>query len=355
MGRPIKDISIKSLAEEAGVSHMTISRVLNNRAGVSEAVRLRVKALQEKYKFKTNYQSETRVKIAVVLVSDGLTDYYSQLLNGVLSYSKEHDIETAMVIGSQDSTRLLKQIRDMQCSAVIFPQGKNYEKLCGFLANSQMPAILLDIKPAIPQVGYIDNDSYSGSCDATQYLLDLGHRNIGYIIHGEDSSNSNHNQRIQGYRDTLNAAGIKIEPFWVQCVNELENELKIPYWDSVPFAVERLLARAPELTAIMTVDDSLALRVMGTLQRLGRRIPEEISVVGFDDHQDSSHWYPSLTTVRHQLSKAGYMAAEALEYAIKHPGDWNLPRTVLPTSLIIRESAAACRDNGMNHKPNTKI
>lgn len=341
MARPRKSINICKLAEEAGVSHMTVSRVLNNRAGVSEAVRTKIQKLQEKYNYKTNYQTPVRAKIALVIVNNQLSDYYSRILNGVMRYIHGQNVEVAMVMEQSGPAELLQQIRDMQCAAVIFPEGRKNENLCSSLLKSNLPVILIDIQSPHPKIGYINNDSYIGSCDAAQYLLDQGHRNIGYMTHGWKIE-GNHMQRVSGYKDTLKAAGIEVHHNWTQAVNELENELNIAYWDSVPYAVDRLLEKFPEMTALMLIDDTLALRVIGAIQRKGYKIPEDISVVGFDNHTNSGDWFPRLTTVQHQLEEAGYKAAEALTHAINHPGNWNLPRVTLPTKLIVRDSVCKC-------------
>jgi len=341
MARPRKNINICKLAEEAGVSHMTVSRVLNNRAGVSEAVRSKIQKLQEKYNYKTNYQTPVRSKIAMVIVEHQLSDYYNRILSGVMRCIQGKNVEVAMVWGQSGPEELLQQIRDMQCSAVIFPEGRKYDNLCSSLLKSNLPVILLDIQATLPKIGYIDNDSYVGSCEAAQYLLDQGHRNIGYMIHGSRLG-GNHPQRVAGYKDTLKAAGIKVENNWIQAVNELEIELGIPYWDSVPYAIDRLFEKLPGMTALMLVDDNLALRAIGALQRKGYKIPEDISVVGFDNHTNSGDWFPSLTTVHHQLDEAGFKAAEALTHAINNPGNWDLPRIVLPTNLIVRDSVCKC-------------
>lgn len=344
MARPRQDINICKLAEEAGVSHMTVSRVLNNRAGVSEEVRGRIKDLQKKYKFKTNYQIRRKPKVAVVILEEGLTDYYRRLLNGIMRYTQTKNMEVTVVTSDRNGSGLLQKVRDLQCSAVLVPLGGLYEKAYPILTESNLPVVLLDAKTSLPGLGYIDNDSYIGSSEATRYLLDLGHRNIGYLVHGLNEK-GNHPQRLAGYRDTMAAAEIDVRPEWIQPVNELEKELGLPYWQSVQPSIMRLFERAPELTALMVVDDDLAMRAMNAILSSGRRIPQDISVIGFDNHSDSQFWYPSLTTVNHRLEDAGCMAAQAVEYAIEHPGNWNLPHLMLPTSLIIRKSVCKCERN----------
>lgn len=337
MARPRQRMSISKLAEEAGVSHMTVSRVLNNRAGVSEEVRAKIKALQLEYKYKTNYHASRKAKVALVTSTSDLTYYHRKLFHGVARYAADADIEVTFLFKSPDEPDLMEQIRDSQCSGLIISLAWLYSSAYNDFNDSGLPAMLIDARCDLPNVGYVDNASYEGSRRAAEYLLENGHRAIGYLLHGMNSL-GNHPHRLAGYRDALNAAGIDIPSRWIQPVNELKKETGLPYWENVPFAVRRLLEQAPELTAVMTVDDSLALRCAGDFAREGVRIPDDLSLVGFDDAEYSKYWYPGITTVTHNLEDAGFIAAEALDFAMSNPGDWRLPKKVLPTELVIRDS-----------------
>ena len=102
----------------------------------------------------------------------------------------------------------------------------------------------------------------------------------------------------------------------------------------------RLLSLAPDVTAIMTVDDQMAMGAISTLHRAGIRVPHDISIIGFDNMTGTENWFPALSTVEHPIEQAGYLAAENIAIRIKSPNAVPVPRITLPTRLIIRESTA---------------
>jgi len=316
---------------------MTVSRVLNHRDGVSQEVRERILKIQQKYNYKTVYSSRCKCKIAVCVFKEHLNDVYMRILSGISNYIHNRDMEVALIYTDYNYENLLNTVRDMQCSVLVIPSVNYFSRDITGLRGSDLPIILLDPDKKYKNAGIIGHDSYGGSCEATQFLLDNGHRNIGYLSHGEEIK-GDHKKRLNGYRDTLQKAGITPDKSFIRAVNVLEKKLKIDYWDAVEPTVRLLLEDHPETTAIMTIDDSLALPVMQVLQENGYNIPEDISVIGFDCNTESGFYYPALTTVKHPLEEAGFLAAQMAEQVTDTPGDWPPAEVILKTNLVIRKS-----------------
>jgi DNA-binding LacI/PurR family transcriptional regulator len=340
MGRLRQDISIYQIAQEAEVSASTVSRVMNNRVGVGEDIRVKINKLLCKYNFTTNYPAPRRTRIAFMTAEKDQSGYISRALKGVFEYTRPHELDVTLIFGYDESgTVLLQRLRDQQCSAVIAGPGEWFKNIHPELAQSQLPTIFMDTIVEGPRLGYIDNDSYTGSCAAAQHLLELGHRKIGYILPFDGETVFDLRQRFQAYLDTMSQAGIARQESWIA------RALPIGDYSRGGNGIEtmtQLLKQAPELTAVMAVDDGMALGALTAIHRSGRKIPDDISLTGFDNYDDTVNWFPSLTTVNHPIERIGYMAAEAIDQALKSPGDWVPPRLTLPTELIIRGSTGPC-------------
>lgn len=335
MSRRRREINIYRIAEEANVSPATVSRVLNNRTGVSNKTREVIAHLLQKYNFSPDYPQTRAPKLGVLCPWDDLTDYFRKAMKGVFRFARKQEMEVSIItqVGRSRHT-LLEQIRDQQCRAVIVLLSEHFDGEHLEISKSEIPVIFLDCQANIEGAGFIDNDSYSGSCAATQHLLQLGHEKIGYLMYS--STSFDHEQRLRGFTDTMSRAGITVPPRHIVAATEGD-------WSNARGVIgirtmSRLLEQAPDLTAVMTVDDELALGALTTIHQSGRSIPADFSVVGFDNYPETEAWYPSLTTVDHPVEEGAYLAAEALHAAIMSPTARNLPRRVLPTRLVVRNS-----------------
>ena len=322
MPRKPQALSITAIAAEAGVSVATISRVMNRRTGVSEETRKRIDALLLKHNFKPNYPAARAARIAVLLPNSFFGRYISRALNGVYEYANNNGLCPCVVVRSDAASEPpLARIRDFQCSGVIVVMPDLFQDEHLALARSELPVIFLDTKVDIKGVGYIDHDSYSGAAKAARHLLSLGHRNIGFLQY--PSPTFNQQMRFKGFSDALEAAGAAAA--------------------HVGTTPPQLLSQLPALTAVMAADDSLALAVLHHARRLGRSVPDDMSIVGFDNDTGSAVCHPTLTTVSHPVEQAAMKAAESIHRYLVNPNGWEPPRETLPTDLIVRESTGPLR------------
>ena len=338
MARKKSEISIFRIAEEAGVSISTVSRVMNNRTGVNEKTRSKIQKLLQQYDFTPDYPRMRAAKITFLCPQDDLTEYFRKAFRGITRYARKHEIEVGITIRSgQQKGTLLEQIRDQQASGVIVALAENFHGEQLELGSLGIPVIFLDAPLAIPNTGFIDHDAYSGSSAATRHLIELGHRNIGYLTFHEGSINQIH--RFKGYENTMKSSNLHIKPNWI-ARTPARPPNSAPYSKGVAGfeLMNRLLDEAPELTAVLAVDDNMAYGAMTAIHRHGLNIPKDISIVGFDNNAGTDLLFTALTTVMHPLEEAGFQAAAAIDKAIQNPGNWNLPRDILSTELIIRDS-----------------
>ena len=174
---------------------------------------------------------------------------------------------------------------------------------------------------------YIDADNRDGARHAVEYLVAQGRRSIGHIAGPPDMVAGA--DRLAGYRDAMLASGA--------------SDLPVAYGDfgqaSAVHAMERLLDQRPRLDAVFVASDAMAAGALHALARAGRRVPDDVAVIGFDDHPLATRVRPALTTVRQPIEEFGTLAAQRLMAMIEFRSGPVPDATILPTTLIIRDSA----------------
>ena len=265
MARKSGPVSIYSIAKELGISPSAVSRAVNNRAGVSEETRRNVMTLLRKYNFRTNYPQQRKPKIAIVSQRTLISQYVATVTSGIHDYVSENALSICSIVydHEHDTEPLLSAIRDQQCSGVIVLNADDFKNDFSELNSSGLPVMLVDLPSQYPNIGFIDNDSYHGFHTATQHLLQLGHRRIGYL---NPRKSFNHHQRFRGYCDAMHEAGLEIPDHWIQ--DRDPDELKTDIHHGARM-LSHLLDAAPELTAIMAANDNFALGAIHATQARG--------------------------------------------------------------------------------------
>ena len=244
MARKAGKVSIFTMANELGISPATVSRVLNNRAGVGEATRRAVLNLARRYDFKLNYPQQHPPLFATVVSSkSGISSYISRVLTGVYDYfAANHSFRVnTIVLDPEGGGSVLEAVREQQCAGIILAQSKYFEKQLPELAASGLPVMEIDSDSKIPEIGCIDNDAYSGAVELTRHLLGLGHRRIGFLLRWADSLN--HIQRLKGFQDTLAQAGILTRDLWQKLPELTEAVLADPCCETNPVPVDGEMVR----------------------------------------------------------------------------------------------------------------
>ena len=331
-----KAATIIDVAEAAEVSISTVSRVVNDYAHVRPVLRQRVQAAMEKLNYVPNRQARrlvgSRSGVVGLMVHALGNEYIAQITKGIDEALFQDDYDLMLYTTHR---RPVKEVLYAQSIAngladgllIVVPSvGDAY---LDTLRSSNFPHVLVDVDDVDDMSWSVGSTNWQGAFDATTYLLKLNHRRIAVIADQPGLSVSN--TRLEAYKAALKAHGINVDPALIQ-----RDNFMAPYtWR----LVETLLDLTDPPTAIFTFGDWQAIQVIQTLRLKNIRVPEDISVVGFDDVPQASTISPGLTTVYHPMYEMGRVATETLLELINSPG--LAPQHIqLETKLIVRESCA---------------
>jgi len=332
-------VTLKEVAERAGVSLATASKVMNGRADVRDTTRETVAQAARDLGYQPKRREDDRRRSALIHF-DTLTSPYSlQVLEGAEQAAHRAGVDLLVVSGDQTRSGLSRSwMADAAARGVegvilvTTPIGAQHAK---WSRDLNLPLIAIDpvsIDPETSGIVTISATNWEGGSSAVQRLLDLGHRRIGVLGGPEDSVPAR--QRVQGYHSALGQAGIAID-------RELIEHGTFSYEEGQRGA-ERLLQLPNPPTAIFAVADTLGVGALRAARQLGVEVPGQLSVVSFDDTMIAQWTHPQLTAVRQPLFSMGQVAIERLLALSSDPGLFAHPFK-LETQLIERESTAPAR------------
>jgi LacI family transcriptional regulator len=330
----LDSMTLRDVAREAGVSSATVSRVLNNKANVKPATREVVMEAVTRLGYTANQQARSLAggrSGAVGLLVYGLdSSYMGRIVRGI-----DHalaDADYVLMLYTTHSRKTpevdyIARIRRGLADGVLLVIPRTPAAYLDSLRQQQFPYMLVDHQGLGDYHHSIGGTNVEGAYDATRYLIELGHRRIGFITGALDLGSAV--DRLAGYRSALAECGLPFDPALV--------------WEGDFFrqqgvaGAEELFSLPERPTAIFASNDEMAFGVMETARRYSLRIPEDLSLIGFDDIPQAAETFPPLTTVRQPLEQMGRIAAETLLKLINDP-QFVVERITMPTELIIRES-----------------
>lgn len=334
---PSKRPTIAEIAAKAGVSTPTVSRVLNNRPDVAPETRTLVEQVLRESGFirsrVTNALQKESSGIIDLLAPD-LANFYSvEIICGVEEVLEQTELRLALSFSHRSvqlEQRWLAKVIDGATDGAILVLAQGQSQRLDMLVRNKIPFVVVDhrgeLGPDVPSVGATN---WLGGRLATEHLLSLGHRRIAII--GGDAALPCSRDRIAGYRAALEGAGIPVDPVLIR-----------PGLFAQQTGYEQttaLLDLAEPPTAVFAGSDAQAMGVYAAIRAHGLRIPESMSVVGFDDVPIASIVTPALTTVRQPLVEMGRVATTMLLRLIAEES-LDSKRVELTTTLITRESTA---------------
>src|SRR5581483_6941407 len=332
-------LTIIEIAQHAGVSRSTVSRVINDDPNVNSITRERVRTVMQKLNYQPNAAARglaagrTRILGLVIPMGVGtlFTDpYFPLLIQGIYAACSECEYSTMLWLAEPEyERRTIRQIlQSGVIDGVIVASAMVQDPLIEALIKSDLPFVLVGRYPNSSRVNYVDVDNRPSARDAVLYLSQLGYKRIATIaglqnhVAGVD--------RLNGYKDALRARGVPLDPHLIVHADFTEG--------GGYSATLQLLPHSPR--AAFCASDAMALGALRALREVGKRVPKDIAVVGFDDLPVAARTEPPLTTVRQPIDRAGSVAAEMLIDLIHKPAA--APRRViLPTELAIRKSCGA--------------
>lgn len=330
--------TIKDIAKSAGVSVTTVSRALNGYSDVSERTRTKIQQIADELSYSPNALARSLVmkqtKTIGLLVSgisrEGAKDnIVFEVLTGINEFCGEVDYDIVLfnTSSSKQKQKTYTQLcRERRVDGVIIQGIKNDDPYLLEVVESDIPCVLVDIPIEGDTVGYVTTDNKKGAMEAVQHLADLGHQQIA-MVNGHDRAIVS-KARLEGYKFGLEENDITFDPELV--VNGGFSE------ELAEEAATKLLTSRPDLTAIFCASDLMAMGVMRAAKKLNRTIPNDLSIVGFDNIILSGYVTPALTTVSQDMFQMGYSSAELLIDFLegRNPSKHKL----IPYELIKRES-----------------
>ncbi|WP_030431306.1 LacI family DNA-binding transcriptional regulator [Allokutzneria albata] len=321
------------VAKLAGVSHQTVSRVLNDHPNVREQTRLRVRAAIQELGYRPNRAARALVTgksqlIGVVAQNSTLYGPASLLAafeEAAAGAGFSVSVGRVKVLDRASIAAAVERHRDQRVAGivVIAPTASANDALADVPAG--VPLVTIDGDPGRP-TPLVTVDQAAGAFAATKHLLDAGHRTVWHVSGPADWFDAA--GRVEGWQRALEAAGAEVPPV-----------VAADWSAAAGYRAGQMLARMPEVTAVFASNDHLALGVLRAMSERGRSVPREVSVVGFDDVPEAAYFIPPLTTVRPDFDA---VAREALGLLLAQVSDGESaePRRTVAPALVSRESVA---------------
>ncbi len=341
-----KRVTIKEVAKAAGVSTQTVSRVLNNHPDVAPETFQRVQQVIKETRYAPNFLARSLIRgrsHILGVVAYGL-EYYgpSRVLTGIEQQANEIGYSIFLNLIHRPETGevedLLNDLYARQVEGIIWaiPEiGENRAWARLRPPDFAAPVVFVNGTTGQMTLPLVGVDNHAIGCLATEHLWAGGARRIGIVTGPLNWWEAQ--QRYRGWRETLEAHSIAIQEQW-QVAGDWTTK-------SGEHGLYQLLTQCPDLEAVFASNDQMALGVIHAAHRLGRRVPEDLSVAGVDNIPESAHFWPPLTTIRQRLREAGALAVQELDHLMeKAKQPRRSPENPAPTvallkpELIIRES-----------------
>ncbi len=345
MNGTIDKLTIIEIAKQSGVSRSTVSRVINDDPNVKELTRQRVRTVMQRLNFQPNAAARGlaagKTRIIGLVIPMGVAalfsdPYFPQLIQGIAAACNQHNYSTMLWLAEPEyERRTIQQIVSAgMIDGVLVASALADDAVIEEVRHHQIPFVLVGRHPVHTGITYVDVDNRVSARDAVLHLIRLGYKRIATItgplnmIGGID--------RLMGYKDAFKSRGILTNP---RLMVEGDFTEESGYLGMKQFLG---LKDGCQPDAVFVASDTMALGAMRAMREAGKRVPDDIALVGFDDMPVAARTDPPLTTVRQPIHRAGFVAAETLMEMIEEPQD-SPRRVILPTELVIRESCGANR------------
>ncbi|NIK70361.1 substrate-binding domain-containing protein [Paenibacillus sp. BK720] len=331
--------TIRDVAREANVSIATVSRVLNGLTGYSDKTKQKVIKTIEDMGYHPNaiarYLNNRRTQTIGVMFPAVTNEFASAVLQGIEEFALERGYSVLVCNTEVDGNRTMKYLqvlRERQIDGIIFASEVLKNEYKQMLDTMRVPLVLVSSENEDAKVPFVKVDDRQASYDAVRYLIGKGHKDIAMIA-GTAEDPIAGVPRLQGYKDALYDKGI---PF---------RSSRVAYgdfhYDSGHAAMETLLAQDRGITAVFAASDEMAVGAMNAALRQGIRVPEDLSVMGYDNIRLSRMIYPALTTVGQPLLQLGRDAAGKV-IAMIETGK-TVPSLIVPHEIVERQTVKDLR------------
>lgn len=331
---PGQVVTIFDVAHKAGVSHSTVSRVLNNKNNVNTETRERVLLAMTQLGYVSNASARRLAgggsRVVGLLVDHLNPGYMGEIIRGIDEALEANGYNLMLYTTHRQKNREVAYVTRLTqgfADGLVLIVPRDEKAYLETLQQRKFPYVLIDYQGYNRHVPSVFTTNRKGGYDATTYLIETGHRRIGFIT-GEMAYGCAP-ERLAGYQEALSDHGIPFDPELVSEGNFLQPQ-------GYRCALQLLGLPEPP-TALFVSNDAMAFGAMEAARELGFHIPNDLSIIGFDDVPQATHVHPTLSTVCQPLEEMGRRAVDLLLKYISNP-DAEIERVELSTRLIIRES-----------------
>ncbi|MBK8021235.1 MAG: LacI family DNA-binding transcriptional regulator [Chloroflexi bacterium] len=332
--------TIRQVADHVGVSPATVSRVLNGYPHIRDELRQSVLDAIAELGYKPNRVAQrlraSRSRLIGIIVTDITNPFFNTIMAGIEQTFYSHGYSVLMSNTAGDMRKELGYLEMMKneevAGLVIAPTSEDVKHVVD-TAEAGLPVVIIDRRIKGDKARHLDMvlaDNTEGAFNAVTHLIRLGHRRIGMI--GGPQHLTSGRERLEGYRQAMRSAGLTVSKKWIRLGDHR--------YDSGFELLHQLLECDPPVTAIFASNNMMTLGALNALHQRGKRIPEDIAIVGFDDMGWSPSLNPPLTAVSQPTAEIGTLAAELLLERISRP-DLPVRLMTLKTELMIRESCGS--------------
>ena len=331
-------VTSHDVARKAGVSVMTVSRAMSGEGYVAEKTREKVLAAARELGYTPNLSARmmkgSRTNVIGVLVNDLLSTVINEIVGAVSVSLRKCGMDLIIYnsiedLGASGRSGVQQMLRN-HCDGLLFVLPRLSEGYIEYLEGSSQPTVLVNYCRTDTTLPVVGGANYAGGVTAAEYLLGLGHRRIGFIAGSPHTGQSQ--ERERGYKAALKKAGVRSDRALVA---------QGDFGQRSGFEGAQKLLRLPDPpTAIFAANDDMAIGAINAAHSLGLRVPDDVSVVGFDDIPSASHLHPRLTTLRQPLADISEAAVMELVRRINN-AEGQQHRIDFPCELVVRESTAA--------------
>ncbi len=331
-----KSISIEDVARESGVSITTVSRVINKVGTVKEKNRAKVMSVVKDLKFQPSIFAQrlatgkTNVVALVIPRYEGVfySFYGLEVIRGVGTLCEALKLDLLLHLTDTRTPLNLRGVGGIIFSDIIGNRPQLEDAL-----SKGIPCVVINFYLDDLDVSCIAVDNAGGAENAVDYLVGLGHKKIAHIT--GDVTTQAAGKRLEGYKRALEKNNIKVNEEYILYTDYSRGQARS--------AAEKLIKMAEPVTAVFVASDSMALEVMAVAREMGKDIPRDLSIIGFDDNPSGLYGPVALSTVRQPLIKMAEESVKELNRLMNTKG--SVPKKILlPAELVVRESCSSLKN-----------
>jgi len=330
-------VTMRDVAQKAGVSIKTVSRVVNNQGEIAEATRQRVLAVIKELGYHPNRVAQAmitqRTHTIGFVIPDITNPFFPEVAQGIQDLARERDYNVFMCNAAGSPEENVYALHSLAAQGVdgiiLWTSSISHENLIAF-ADGYRPIAVVNRHLEHPSISQIIVDNYQGAMLAVDHLVGLGHTKIAMLAGYKDTPSKGRRGRVRGFYDALQEHGLTVVPDWI-----VPGSPRLARGYEATF---QLLSQAPQISAIFAYNDLLAMGAIRACHDLGRRVPDDCAIVGFDDIRFAEMITPRLTTVHYDKYALGRQTAKRLLEMVENP-DTHFPTIYVGVKLVVRESA----------------